>query len=91
MHLSCTEKKEKKCKEEVREHFLGFLEAESTKGVALTENFMNTLTEFGIDIHKMRTQRCDNAANMSGVHRRVQTVTRQQVPEAVYCHCKAYP
>ena len=27
---------------------------------------------------------------MSGVHRRVQAVTRQQVPEAVYCHFKAY-
>ena len=83
-------RKEGENKEGVRENFLGFLEAESTKGVAPTENFMNTLTDFGIDIHKMRTQRYDNSANMSGVHRRVQAATRQQVPEAVYCHCKAY-
>ena len=50
----------------------------------------DTLTEFGIDIHKMRAQGCDGAANISGVHREVQAVIRQQVPEIVYCHCKAH-
>ena len=77
-------------KVEVREDFLGFVEAESTKGVALAKKFMNTITEFGIDTHKMRAQGRDGAANMSGVHRRVQAVIRQQVPDAVYCHCKAH-
>ena len=82
------QRKEGENKEEVREDFLGFVEAESSKGVALTVH--DTLTEFGIDIHKMRTQGCDGAANISGVHREVQAVIRQQVPEIVYCHCKAH-
>ena len=91
--------KEGENKVEVREDFLWLVEAESTKRVALAEKFMNTLNEFGIDIHKMRAQGYDGAANMSGVHKRstqeeytrgVRAVIRQQVSEAVYCHCKAH-
>lgn len=37
------QRKEGENKEEVREDFLGFVEAESTKGVALTEKFMTPL------------------------------------------------
>ena len=62
--------KEGENKVEVREDFLWLVEAESTKRVALAEKFMNTLNEFGIDIHKMRAQGYDGAANMSGVHKR---------------------
>ena len=46
---------------EVREEFLGFVEAESTKGVALAEKFMTTQAEFGIETRKMpcaRLRRC---------------------------------
>ena len=45
---------------------------------------------FGIDTHKMRAQGFDGAANMSRVHKGVQAVIRQKVPQAVYCHCKAH-
>ena len=53
---------------EVREEFLGFVEAESTKGVALAEKFMTTQAEFGIETRKMRAQGYDGAANMARVH-----------------------
>ncbi|XP_068742056.1 52 kDa repressor of the inhibitor of the protein kinase-like [Montipora capricornis] len=75
---------------EVREEFLGFVEAESTKGVALAEKFMTTQAEFGIETRKMRAQGYDGAANMAGVHRGVQAIIKQHVPEAVYVHCKAH-
>ena len=76
---------------EVREEFLGFVEAESTKGVALAEKFMTTQAEFVIETRKMRTQGYDGAANMAGVHRGVQAIIiKQHVPEAVYVHCKAH-
>ena len=74
---------------EVREEFLGFVEAESTKGVALAE-FMTTQAEFVIETHMMRAQGYDGAANMAGVHRGVQAIIEQHVPEAVYVHCKAH-
>ena len=75
---------------EVREEFLGFVVAESTKGVALAEKFTTTQAEFGIETHKMRAQGYDGAANMAGVHRGVQAIIKQHVPEAVYVHCKAH-
>ena len=59
---------------EVREEFLGFVEAESTKGVALAEKFMTTQAEFGIETCKMCVQGYDGAANMAGVHRGVQAI-----------------
>lgn len=73
------------------EDFPRFVEAENTKGVAIAEKFINTLTEFGINTHKMRAQGYDGAANMLGVHRGTQAVrVEQHVPDAVYCHCKAH-
>ena len=46
---------------EVREVFLGFVEAESTKAVALAERFLTTQAEFGNEpvrcVHKARTVR----------------------------------
>ena len=75
---------------EVREEFLGFVEAESTKGVALAEKFMTTQAEFGIETREMCAQGYDGAANLDGVHGGVQAIIRQHVPEAVYVHCKAH-
>ena len=45
---------------EVREEFLGFVEAESTKAAVLAEKFMTTQAEFRIETHKMcaRLRRC---------------------------------
>lgn len=48
---------------EVREEFLGFVEAESTKGVALAEKFMTTQAEFGIEIrNSMYQKQCTSIA-----------------------------
>ena len=41
---------------EVRGEFLGFIEAESRKRVALAERFMTTKAEFGIETRKVRAQ-----------------------------------
>ena len=51
---------------EVREEFLGFVEAESTKAAVLAEKFMTTQAELGIETCKMRAQGYDGAANMAG-------------------------
>ena len=51
---------------EVREEFLGFVEAESTKGVALAEKFMTTQAEFGIETRKMRAQGYDGGRSTQG-------------------------
>ena len=75
---------------EVREEFLGFVEAESTKGAALAEKFMTTQAKFAIETRKMRAQGYNGAANMAGVHRGVQAIIKQHVPEAVYVRCKAH-
>ncbi|XP_015752376.1 PREDICTED: uncharacterized protein LOC107332163 [Acropora digitifera] len=68
---------------EVRKEFLGFVVAESTKGVALAEKFTTTQAEFGIETHKMRAQGYDGVANMAGEHWAVQAIIKQHVPEAV--------
>ena len=75
---------------EVREEFLGFVQAESTKGEALARKFLETQQEYGIATNKMRAQGYDGAANMAGVHRGVQAIIRQSMPDAVYVHCKAH-
>lgn len=38
----------------------------------------------------MRDQEYDGASNMSGIYRGVQERIRQEVPDAVYLHCKAH-
>lgn len=75
---------------EVREEFLGFVQAGSTKGEALARKFLETQQEYGIATNKMRAQGYDGAANMAGVHRGVQAIIRQSIPDAVYVHCKAH-
>lgn len=59
---------------EVKEHFLGFVEADSTTGEALAETVLNTLEEYGIDVNNIRGQGYDGAANMAWKHRGVQVV-----------------
>ena len=75
---------------EVQEEFLGLVHTESTKGEALARKFLEVQNEYGIDTRKMRAQGYDGAANMAGIHRGVQAIIRQSIPEAVYVHCKAH-
>lgn len=76
---------------EVKEHFLGFVEADSTTGEALAETFLNTLEEYGIDVNNIRGQGYDGAANMAWKHRGIQARIRQRVPYANYTHCCVHP
>ena len=75
---------------QVREEFLGFVQAESTKGQALAERFLGTQQDYGLDVDRIRAQGYDGAASMAGIHRGVQAIIRQRVPDAVYVHCKAH-
>ena len=76
---------------QVREEFLGSVQAESTTctGQALAERFLETQQGYGLDIDHMRAQGYDGAANMAGIHRGVQAIIRYRAPDAVYVHCKA--
>ena len=71
---------------EVREEFVGFLYAKSTRGQALATLLLNTMDEYEVDGDKLRAQGYDGAANMSGKHQGVQAHVQQRFPEAVYVH-----
>lgn len=75
---------------EIHEDFIGFIQAESTTGEALTEKFLDGQRNAGLNIAKMRAQGYDGASNMAGCHRGVQTRIREVVPQALYIHCKAH-
>ena len=49
------DRKDKDSTLKVREEFLGFVEAESTKAAVLADKFMTTKAEFGIETRNMRT------------------------------------
>ncbi|XP_061181206.1 zinc finger MYM-type protein 1-like [Saccostrea echinata] len=74
----------------IKEDFLDFVMARSTKGEHLAELLIQTLQGAGIDIAKMRAQGYDGAANMSGKYSGVQARIRQVVPGALYVHCKSH-
>ena len=71
---------------EVREEFVGFLYAKSTRGQVLATLLLNTMDEYEVDGDKLQAQGYDGAANMSGKHQGVQAHVRQRFPEAVYVH-----
>ena len=60
---------------QVREEFLGFVQAKSTTGRALAEKFLETQKEYGLDVDRMCAQGYDGAANMAGAYRGVQTTS----------------
>ena len=76
--------------QDLREDFVGFVQAESTTGEALFNKFIEGQRDAGLDISKMRGQGYDGASNMSGCHRGVQARVQQVVPQAMYVHCKAH-
>lgn len=75
---------------EVREEFLGFVECESIKGVALCAKIVEFLQEANLDILKIRAQCYDGASNMSGKFRGLQALIRERSPHANYVHCKSH-
>ena len=59
---------------QVREEFLGFVQAKGTTGQALAERILETQQGYGLDID--RAKGYDEAANMAGIHRGVQAIMR---------------
>ena len=74
---------------EIREEFLGFVQAKSLKGEQLAEQFLESLNRYGIQVDKIQAQAYDGASNMSGKHMGAQAVV-QQYPLATCVHCKAH-
>ena len=46
--------------------------------------------EYGIVVAMMQSQGYDGAASMAGMHRGLQARFRQQIPVAIYTHCKEH-
>ena len=72
----------------MREYFIGFVECdEGITGSALGTKILGTLQGYGLDLHKLRGQAYDGAANMSGATR---ALIREQYPLALYLHCASH-
>ncbi|XP_060573577.1 zinc finger MYM-type protein 1-like [Ruditapes philippinarum] len=78
------------CNDEVQEDFLGFAECSSTTGEYLANAFLENLVRIGVQTAQMVGQGYDGAGNMSGKRKGVQARIQQQIPNAVYTHCKAH-
>jgi len=49
-------RREQDKKVQVREEFLGFMQAESTRGQALAEKFVETQQIYGLEVDRIRAQ-----------------------------------
>lgn len=73
------------------ERFLTFLELKSHVGKEMADAVLNFLIEdCNIDFSKCRGQSYDNAANMSGIYKGMQSVILQLNPYAIYIACAAH-
>ncbi|XP_039271809.2 52 kDa repressor of the inhibitor of the protein kinase-like [Styela clava] len=77
-------------KYELREDFLGFVEAKSLTGEYLANLLLKTLAEWGLELNQLRGQGYDGAANMSGSFRGVQAWIKEQYPKALFTHCRSH-
>ena len=75
----------------MREDFIGFVECdEGITGSDLGTKILGTLQGYGLDLHKLRGQAYDGAANMSGATRGVAALIREEYPLALYLHCASH-
>ncbi|CAC5356095.1 unnamed protein product [Mytilus coruscus] len=89
-HLSICVRFFDKTTKSIREEFLGFAEASRTTGMVFAELFLEQLDLKGINVDHMRAQGYDGAANMSGIHKGVQSRMKERIPGASYVHCKTH-
>ena len=61
--------REENKKVQVREEFLGLVQAGSTTGQALAERFLESQQGYGLDIARICAQGYDGVANMAEIHR----------------------
>ncbi len=77
-------------KPQVREHFMGFLEAEASTGEELYTLVLKRLEDLSIAFEDCRGQSYDNGANMKGKRKGVQARLLAINPRALYVPCAAH-
>ncbi len=71
----------------IREHFMGFLEAEESTGQHLASMILTRLEELEIPFEDCRGQSYDNGANMKGKNKGVQARLLEKNPHALFVPC----
>ena len=59
----------------------------STEGHVLYDLLKDVITKMKLDISKIVAECFDGAANMSGVHKGLATLTKETTPMSIYIHC----
>ncbi|KAK0131568.1 Zinc finger MYM-type protein 1 [Merluccius polli] len=77
-------------KPHIKEHFMGFLEAEESTGQHLASMILTRLEELGIPFEDCRGQSYDNGANMKGKNKGVQARLLEKNPRALFVPCGAH-
>ncbi|KAL4108237.1 hypothetical protein QTP88_018472 [Uroleucon formosanum] len=71
----------------IREDFVGFVEMNSTTGLAIKNSILDKLKDIGLSINNLRGQGYDGGANMSGKNNGAQDLIQNDQPLAFYTHC----
>ena len=74
---------------QIKEHFMGFLEAEESTGESLSTLILKRLEELSIPFEDCRGQSYDNGANMKGKSKGVQARLLEKNPRALFVPCGA--
>ena len=77
-------------KNTIREEFIEYIEVDNTSGLNLSDTILKKLSEWDLDISKLRGQGYDGASNMSGRFKGVKTRILEKQPLALYTHCVAH-
>nr|CAI5834429.1 unnamed protein product [Callosobruchus analis] len=89
--ISVTENDDNVPKEiKICESFLGFIAVTDCSAAGLKTVILNLTKEYGIDLTKCRGHGYDGANVMSGVYGGLQTLIKEQAPNADYVHCAAH-
>ncbi|XP_064111534.1 zinc finger MYM-type protein 1-like [Macrobrachium nipponense] len=75
---------------QIKEYFIGFLEAEQTTGEDLSRLILKKLEELNIPFEDCRGQSYENGANMRGKNKGVQARLLQLNPRALFVPCGAH-
>lgn len=75
---------------QIKEHFMGFLEAEESTGENLSTLILKKLEELNIPFEDCRGQSYDNGANMKGKRKGVQARLMQINSRALFVPCGAH-
>jgi len=74
----------------MKENFITYVVAEETTGGKLAELILDNIKRLGLDARNMVGQGYDGAAAMSGRFKGVQSIIREDHPQALYVHCSSH-